>query len=119
LLRHAAVTIRTSDVTAQHFGVSYTNVRWSRSPSHGSIRQRYRERCWHSGPVVLLVHPERDDRDMDEEYLSRRGLTPICVQEGLLALMLARGADAIVTDLLPRRRRSTPTSNGRRPTPRA
>ena len=51
-------------------------------------------------PVVLLVQPERDDRDMYAEYLSRRGLTPICVQEGLLALRLARDADAIVTDLL-------------------
>jgi len=51
-------------------------------------------------PVVLLVQPERDDRDMYAEYLSRRGLTPICVQEGLLALKLAHDADAIVTDLL-------------------
>ena len=51
-------------------------------------------------PVVLLVQPERDDRDMYEEYLSQNGLTPICAQEALAALKLANRVDVIVTDLL-------------------
>ena len=48
----------------------------------------------------MLVQPERDDRDMYAEYLSHRGLTPLCVQEADAALRLARRADVIVTGLL-------------------
>ena len=50
--------------------------------------------------VVLLVQPERDDRDMYAEYLSHMGLTPICVQDADAALRLACRADIIVTELL-------------------
>src|ERR1700730_495390 len=50
--------------------------------------------------VVLLVQPERDDRDMYAEYLSHMGLTPTCVQDADAALRLACRADIIVTELL-------------------
>jgi len=50
--------------------------------------------------VVLLVQPERDDRDMYAEYLSFVGLTPICVQQGTDALHFACQADIVVTGLL-------------------
>src|SRR5262252_3379787 len=54
-----------------------------------------------AGPaVVLLVIPERDDRDMYAEYLSHVGLTPLCVQEASDALRLASRADVIVTGIL-------------------
>jgi two-component system, cell cycle response regulator DivK len=52
------------------------------------------------GVSVLLVQPERDDRDMYAEYLSHMGLTPICVQDADAALRLASRADIIVTELL-------------------
>jgi len=51
-------------------------------------------------PVILLVHPERDDRDTYADFLSYFGLTPLCAQEGPEALRLAPGADVIVTELL-------------------
>jgi len=51
-------------------------------------------------PVVLLVQPERDDRDMYAEYLSHAGLTPVCVQEATDALRLASRADVVVTGIL-------------------
>jgi two-component system cell cycle response regulator DivK len=53
-----------------------------------------------TGAVVLLVQPERDDREMYAEYLSHMGLTPLCVQEAHAALRLASRADVIVTGLL-------------------
>jgi two-component system, cell cycle response regulator DivK len=53
-----------------------------------------------TGAVVLLVQPERDDRDLYAEYLSHMGLTPLCVQEAAAALRVARRADIIVTGLL-------------------
>ena len=62
--------------------------------------QLIRRSACQPSPVVLLVQPERDDRDMYEEYLSRKGLRPICVQEALIAQRLAGGVDVIVTDLL-------------------
>src|SRR4051812_9793749 len=52
------------------------------------------------GPVVLLVQPERDDRDMYAEYLSYKGWIPLCVQDAGAALTLAPRADVIVTGLL-------------------
>lgn len=52
------------------------------------------------GAVVLLVQPERDDREMYAEYLSYKGWTPLCVQEASVALTLAARADVIVTGLL-------------------
>ncbi len=57
-------------------------------------------RCSDRAAVVLLVQPERDDRDMYAEYLSHMGLTPICVQDADAALRLACRADIIVTELL-------------------
>src|SRR5262252_10710531 len=54
-----------------------------------------------AGPaVVLLVIPERDDRDMYAEYLSQMGLMPLCVQEATDALRLASRADVVVTGIL-------------------
>src|SRR4030095_9667463 len=50
--------------------------------------------------VVLLVQPERDDRDMYAEYLSHKGLTPLCVQDATDALRLAARADVVVTGIL-------------------
>src|SRR6266850_5418817 len=57
-------------------------------------------RCSDRAAVVLLVQPERDDRDMYAEYLSHMGLKPICVQDADAALRLACRADIIVTELL-------------------
>jgi CheY-like chemotaxis protein len=51
-------------------------------------------------PVVLLVQPELDDREMYAECLQRGGLRPIPVPSGRHALRLAPGADMIVTELL-------------------
>src|SRR3954462_10983310 len=59
-----------------------------------------RGRCSDRAAVVLLVQPERDDRDMYAEYLSHMGLTPTCVQDADAALRLACRADIIVTELL-------------------
>src|SRR5262245_11688566 len=54
-----------------------------------------------AGPtVVLLVQPERDDRDMYAEYLSHMGLTPLCVQDATDALRLATRAAVVVTGIL-------------------
>ena len=54
-----------------------------------------------AGPaVVLLVQPERDDRDIYAEYLSHMGLMPLCVQEATDALRLASRADVVVTGIL-------------------
>jgi two-component system, cell cycle response regulator DivK len=52
------------------------------------------------GAKVLLVQPERDDRDMYAEYLSYQGLVPLCVQTAHDALQLAGRANIIVTGLL-------------------
>jgi CheY-like chemotaxis protein len=52
------------------------------------------------GAVVLLVQPERDDREMYAEYLSYKGWAPLCVQEAGAALTLAPRADIIVTGIL-------------------
>jgi CheY-like chemotaxis protein len=50
--------------------------------------------------VVLLVQPERDDRDLYAKYLSHMGLTPLCVQEATDALRLVSRADVVVTGIL-------------------
>jgi CheY-like chemotaxis protein len=52
------------------------------------------------GPIVLLVHSERDDRDAYGEYLRQLGFTPWCVREAIEALRLASRVDIIVTGLL-------------------
>jgi two-component system, cell cycle response regulator DivK len=53
-----------------------------------------------SAARVLLVQPERDDREMYCEYLSRRGLSPLPVANATDALMLAAKVDIIVTGIL-------------------
>jgi two-component system cell cycle response regulator DivK len=53
-----------------------------------------------SSGVVLLVQPERDDREMYAEFLSHAGLTPIVVSDTTPALALAPDVDIIVTALL-------------------
>jgi CheY-like chemotaxis protein len=49
---------------------------------------------------VLLVQPERDDRDMYVECLHHVGMTPIIVSDAASALALAPDSDVIVTELL-------------------
>ena len=70
------------------------------SPWYRAIDLRRGE--WHIADrgAVVLVQPERDDRDMYAEYLAHMGLTPICVQDADAALRLACRADIIVTELL-------------------
>ena len=50
--------------------------------------------------IVLLVQPERDDRDMYVEFLHHVGLRPVCVSTATEALRVANLADVIVTGLL-------------------
>ena len=50
-------------------------------------------------PVVLLVQPYRDDREMYAEFLRHSGLTPIVTSNAITALAFAPGADVIVTGL--------------------
>src|SRR5262245_13823252 len=64
------------------------------------MAQCVRQRSCAGPAVVLLVQPERDDRDMYAEYLSHVGLTPLCVQETTDALRLASRADVVVTGIL-------------------
>src|SRR5262245_64367846 len=52
-----------------------------------------RHRSYGEPTVVLLVQPERDDRDTYAEYLSHMGLAPLCVQEATDALRLAARVD--------------------------
>lgn len=53
-----------------------------------------------SNAVVLLVQPERDDREMYSEFLRHAGLIPIVASHGTPALSFAPDADLIVTGLL-------------------
>src|SRR4029453_17626815 len=64
------------------------------------MAQCVRQRSCGGATVVLLVQPERDDRDMYAEYLSHMGLVPLCVQEAADALRLASRADVVVTGIL-------------------
>lgn len=50
--------------------------------------------------VVLLVQPERDDRDMYVEFLRHVGLTPITVSTATEGLRIAGHADIVITGLL-------------------
>jgi two-component system cell cycle response regulator DivK len=50
--------------------------------------------------VVLLVQPERDDREMYAEFLRYAGLTPVVLSDATPALSLAQHVDVIVTGLL-------------------
>jgi two-component system cell cycle response regulator DivK len=52
------------------------------------------------GALILLVQPERDDRDMYTEFLRYRGLRPTAVSTVWDALAVAPRADVIVTGLL-------------------
>lgn len=49
---------------------------------------------------MLLVQPERDDRDMYAEFMRRAGLASIVVSSATHALALAPDSDVVVTDLL-------------------
>ena len=51
-------------------------------------------------PVVLLVQPNRDDREMYAEFLRHSGFTPVVVSSATAALSFASDADVIVTGLL-------------------
>src|SRR5262245_33295011 len=64
------------------------------------MAQCVRQRSRAGSTVVLLVQPERDDRDMYAGYLSHMGLTPLCVQDATDALRLASRADVVVTGIL-------------------
>src|SRR5262245_15125195 len=59
-----------------------------------------RERSRGEPTVVLLVQPERDDRDTYAEYLSHMGVQPLCVQGATDALRLASRVDIVVTGIL-------------------
>src|SRR5262245_3758072 len=59
-----------------------------------------RPRTCRATPIVLLVQPERDERDMYAEFLSYRGFLPVCVQQATDALRVAPRADIVVTGLL-------------------
>jgi len=50
--------------------------------------------------IVLLVQPERDDRDMYAEFLRYHGVMPLAVSSAPEALTVATRADVIVTALL-------------------
>jgi two-component system cell cycle response regulator DivK len=50
--------------------------------------------------VVLLIQPERDDRDMYARFLRHAGMTPIIVSDAAPALVLAPDSHVIVTELL-------------------
>ena len=54
----------------------------------------------HTNLVVLLVQPERDDREMYVEYLRYEGFTPVPVSTATDALRASPRAAVIVTGLL-------------------
>jgi CheY-like chemotaxis protein len=49
---------------------------------------------------VLLIQPERDDRDVYARFLRHAGMTPIIVSDAAPALVLAPDSHVIVTELL-------------------
>jgi two-component system cell cycle response regulator DivK len=51
-------------------------------------------------PVVLLVQPDADSREMYTEFLRYEGLLPVPVSNARDGLTVARKADVIVTGLL-------------------
>jgi CheY-like chemotaxis protein len=51
-------------------------------------------------PIVLLVQPERDDRDMYVEFLEYVGLPAIAVSTAADALRIAPLVDVVVTGVL-------------------
>ena len=50
-------------------------------------------------PVVLLVQPAHDDRDMYAEYLRLNHLNVVCSEDAESAEAAAEGADVIVTEI--------------------
>jgi len=50
-------------------------------------------------PVVLLVQPAHDDRDMYAEYLRLNHLNVVCFDDGAGAAAAAEDADVIVTEI--------------------
>jgi CheY-like chemotaxis protein len=59
----------------------------------------HRSQTGESGPVVLLVQPESDDRDMYAEFLRYRRFHPVIAATVSDALKLAPGSDVIVTGI--------------------
>jgi CheY-like chemotaxis protein len=51
-------------------------------------------------PLILLVQPERDDRDMYVEFLGHVGFTPTAVSTAVEALRIVWFVDLIVTGVL-------------------
>jgi|SRR3954454_21131800 two-component system, cell cycle response regulator DivK len=51
-------------------------------------------------PVVLLVQPKGDDRDMYAAFLRHEGFRALCPKRALNAVRLAPRADVIVTGIL-------------------
>lgn len=51
-------------------------------------------------PIVLLVQPERDEREMYAEFLWHEGFAPLVVSTATDALALARSVSVIVTGIL-------------------
>jgi two-component system, cell cycle response regulator DivK len=49
---------------------------------------------------VLLVQPERDDREMYAEFLHHEGLASMCVSTATQGIRLAPYSDVVVTGLL-------------------
>jgi two-component system cell cycle response regulator DivK len=54
----------------------------------------------HSPLVILLVQPERDDREMYADFLRSEGFLPISVSSAADALTIAPRVDVVVTALL-------------------
>jgi len=54
----------------------------------------------HHYALVLLVQPDRDDRDMYQEFLQHRGFLTVVVSSASDALLVAPRADVIVTGLM-------------------
>src|SRR5689334_24990406 len=50
--------------------------------------------------LILLVQPERDDREMYAEFLGSEGFLPISVSSAADALTIAPRVDVVVTALL-------------------
>jgi two-component system cell cycle response regulator DivK len=50
-------------------------------------------------PLILLVQPAHDDREMYAEYLRLNHLNVVCSEDAASAATVAEGADVIVTEL--------------------
>jgi len=64
----------------------------------GKLRRQFRTRALEQ-PVVLIVHQDRDTREMYAEFLRRHRIVVLTHERAEEALRVATLADAIVTDL--------------------